>query len=266
MPSHWILLVALAAGGCAMDTEEPIGSTSEELFCRHPRTLSVHFEDCTEFAGLTPVPIGNVRDLVPSHYEIAGETDGVGIVVFRTASCDGVSIDGGRARPGIVAQVGVNVVPPTGTGDINNYTLYYATNSVHLFARLIIAGVHARFVPGLVYEYTPDGTGTGGDLFIDVPRPRNAAYELSGPESEPLPGDPGFPFVANWWRFAWQGDVVMETTIPNIRFGDASGVTVTTDAGSQIAQILGGTSANFPVLSVRGVFASADMEVRREDL
>jgi hypothetical protein len=266
MRREWMVLVAFAASGCAMESGESIGSTSEELLCAHPRTVRVRFEDCTEFAGLTPVPLENVEALVPSHYEIAGAIDGVAVAVFRSASCESVRIDGGRARAGVVAQVGVNVVAPTGEGDINNYTLYYATDSLELFVRLRLAGVNAGFVPGLVYEYTPNAAGTGGDLFVDVSRPRNATYELSGPESEPVPGDPGFPFVANWWRSSRESDVVMSTTIPNIRFGDASAVTVTTDDGSRIAEILGATSASFPVLSVRGVFASADMEVRREAL
>jgi hypothetical protein len=257
-----MVMVVLSIGGYVLYAQELVAPVPEERsdFSR----AHVRFDDCTEFAGLTAVPIDNIRHRVPSQYRLAGEPDGVGVVVFRTASCSAVSVDGGHARPAVVAQVGVNVEAPLGTGDINNYTLYFATDSPPLFARLRRAGVDVLSVPGLDYDYSIDSSGTRGTLFIDVPRPRHAMYELSGPVNEPLPGDPGFPFVANWWRTARHGDVIMETMIPNIRFGDAIGVVVTTDPGSELESILGRTSASFPILAVRGVFATATMDVHPE--
>jgi hypothetical protein len=267
-----MLMVLLGAVGVALDAQPhqapgdlgPGDGRHEDRVHHGFGRARVEFTDCTEFAGLTAVPLANVRNRVPSQYLVAGEPDGLGVVVFRTASCDGVRVDGGRAEPGIVAQVGVNVVAPTGTGDINNYTLYFATDSFRLFLRLRLAGVNAMFVPELAYDYSPNPTGTGGMLLIDVPRPRRARYELGGIAFEPLASDPGFPFVANWWRSARHGDVVMETSIPNIRFGDGAGVTVTVDPRSDLAGLLGSTTASFPILAVRGVFAEATMEVRPE--
>jgi hypothetical protein len=257
-----MVIVAAATLGFGINARDAGESADREPVGRADGP-NVRFADCTEFAGLTAVPIGNVRSRVPSHYEIAGGSDGIGVVVFRTASCLRVTVDDLHPHAAIVAQVGINVVAPLGTGDINNYTLYFATDSPLLFVRLRRAGVHALFVPALVYQYSPNPAGDGGDLFIDVPRPRRAQYELGGFAFEPLAGDPGFPFVANWWRETHGGDLVMETTIPNIRFGDGAGVLITVDPGSDLESILGATSANFPLLAVRGVFAEATMEVRR---
>jgi hypothetical protein len=259
----WMAIVVFGIGGYAVGAQERGASLSEERR-RDSNRVHVQFDDCTEFAGLQAVPVGNVRDRVPSQYRLAGETDGIGIVVFRMASCHEVSVNGSHPRPAIVAQVGVNVIAPLGTGDINNYTLYFATDSALLFVRLRLAGINVLFAPGLDFEYSPDPSGPCGSLFIDVPRPRSAMYELTGPACEPVPLDPGFPFVANWWFAARDGDVIMETTIPNIRFGDASGVMATTDPDSDLASILGGTSMTFPILAVRGVFGTATLDVRPE--
>jgi hypothetical protein len=226
--------------------------------------VQARFAGCTEFAGLTPVPVGNVRHLVPARYALAGESDGIAVVVVRVASCGGVGVKSHAAAPGIVAQVGVNVEPPTGGGDINNYTLYLATDSLPLFATLRAGGFAPIWAPELVYAYSPNPAGTGGSLFVDVPRPRGAAYELAGEVSEPLAGDPGFPFVANWWFETGTGAVLAETTIPNIRFGDGGGISIAVDPGSALAAILGGVTASFPVLSVRGVFDEATLDIRRE--
>jgi hypothetical protein len=254
-----VTVVSMLEAGAAADARDD---------ARVPRAphVQARFTGCTEFAGLTPVPIERVRTRVPTSYSVAGETDGVGIVVVRVASCRGIGVKSRPATPGVVAQIGVNVVPPTGAGDINNYTLYLATNSAPLFAALRAGGLTPLWVPEIAYAYTPNPAATGGSLFVDVPRPRRAAYELGGELSEPLAGDPGFPFVANWWLAAPTGDIVAETVIPNIRFGDASGVSITVDPGSELAAILGAVSASFPVLSVRGVFDEATLEIRNVPL
>jgi hypothetical protein len=222
--------------------------------------VQIRFADCTEFAGLAPVPIANVRSRVPTRYAVSGETDGVGVVVFRSASCRRVAFDGVVFSRTILAQVGVNVVPPTGVPDIASYTLQYASDNVWLVLRLRLAGVDAIWVPRLTYVFQADGTGAGGDLRVTQPR-LPGAYELRGPASDPLPADPGFPFRADWWTTSTRGDVLMRTDIANIRLGNADGVEVTAEVRSAVATLLGATSAAFPVLAVRGVFADAVMMV-----
>jgi hypothetical protein len=222
--------------------------------------VQIRFADCTEFAGLAPVPIANVRSRVPATYAVAGETDGVGVVVFRSASCRRMVFDGIVFPRTILAQLGVNVVSPAGVPDIANYTLQYASDNVWLVFRLRLAGVDAIWVPRLTYVFQADGTGAGGELRVTQPRPPGA-YELRGPASDPLPADPGFPFRADWWMTSARGDVLMTTDIANIRFGDAAGVEVSAAASSAVAALLGATSAPFPVLAVRGVFADAVMTV-----
>ena len=88
---------------------------------------------------------------VPASYALAGDTTNAQIVV-RVASCDDVVVNGHDEGEGIVSQVGVGVISPDGTGDINNYTLWYDTTSLRLAARLALTGVNARFAPNLDFD------------------------------------------------------------------------------------------------------------------
>jgi hypothetical protein len=235
--------------GCAADVSPE--STDEAL--RRTET-HVEFRACDEFAGLVPVPLANVARRVPSDYRIAGADTGQATLVVRVAHCAGVRIDGSRERPGTVSQVGVNVESPNGTGDINNYTLYYSTDSAGLFTRLLAAGFDATFSPGLEFEIDD------GQLFVDSPSPRRAHFQLSGPVGDAPP--PPFPFVANWWQKTRCADAVTETDIPEIGFGDATGVALTTGANSDVARLLGRSTTTFPYLSVHGQFQRATMVIR----
>ena len=47
-------------------------------------------------------------------------------LVVRTARCSGIAVDGQEAKPGEVVQIGAVTVPPDGTGDINNYTIWHS--------------------------------------------------------------------------------------------------------------------------------------------
>ena len=64
--------------------------------------------------------------------------------MVRVADCRALSIDGGAPEAGIVAQLGVSIVSPDGTGDINNYTAWYYTTSKRLAVALRHLGVRAQ--------------------------------------------------------------------------------------------------------------------------
>src|SRR5262249_42000028 len=102
--------------------------------------------------------------------------------------------------PGTVAQVGITILAPEGDGDINNYTLYYDTDSAQLAKQLRKAGVNAQYVPGLTYEVS----GARDFLEIGVPPPSKARYEVAGPIIPPT----ALPvlFTANWWRVREEDD------------------------------------------------------------
>lgn len=78
----------------------------------------------------------------------------VGGIVVRAGSCVGVSVNGGPSIPSTFSQVGVEIVPPDNTGDINNYLLFYISNNWQLVTALNVAGAPARAVTqrGIVKE------------------------------------------------------------------------------------------------------------------
>ncbi len=254
------LVFAFSAAACAVDTGAPPeadGPTSAATQALGPpkRSFDVDFSGCTEMASLTPVPVANVRARVPAGYALANEANGVTFVVVRIASCAGVAIDQRPVGGGTVAQVGVNLVSPDGTGDINNYTLWYYTTSQPLFVRLRALGVdEAQWVPGIDYRYASTGPGTGR---LDVTVPGRPAFTIGGPVTEPVGP---VPFVANWWGDSPRGRIRMNTTIPAIDFGGAT-MTLRTGARSELAEVLGATTATFPIFDSYNRFAAAHMVV-----
>jgi hypothetical protein len=122
-------------------------------------SFTVHFTGCTEFAGLGPVALAEAQLLVPAGYVIAGAAMGQAAIVVRATSCQGVAIGQSAAQPTELSQIGINLVAPDGTGDINNYTVIYVTNNRVLVENFQAAGLPAVFDPALAYEYTPDPMG-----------------------------------------------------------------------------------------------------------
>src|SRR5260370_25135127 len=86
------------------------------------RGFTVDFSQCTEFAGVGPVDFARASALVPSSFTTlpAGSTTAV---VVRATSFTGAMVDGQRAGPTIISQVGIEFVPPVRSRDMNNYTL-----------------------------------------------------------------------------------------------------------------------------------------------
>jgi hypothetical protein len=93
------------------------------------RSFTVHFSGCTEFAGWGPVSLAEAQPLVPSGYVIAGAANGHAAIVVRATSCQGVAVGQSPTQPTELSQIGINLVAPDGTGDINNYTVIYVTNN-----------------------------------------------------------------------------------------------------------------------------------------
>lgn len=223
-------------------------------------TSTVDFQQCSEFVGLAPILINKVRNLVPNSYTIFETETGKANLVVRATQCEGFGVDNSDAQPGVLAQVGVNIVSPDGTGDINNYLLSYATNNLNLASTLQRTGVNAGFVPGLTYNFTPDDTGRGGNLYVNVPLPATLSFTLDGYEFDPLTTDPSLFYVANWWQSTQNTKIKMNTTFPNIRFAN-SAVKLQTDPNSELGSLIGGSSTGFTSLSLRGRFDRANMNI-----
>jgi hypothetical protein len=177
----------------------------------------------------------------------------------RTTSCAGVRVNGGKATPTNISQIGVELVPPDGTGDINNYTLIYVSNNPDLVQAFHMAGVPAVLDPSLTYQFTYDSSGTAGELYVEAEAGDLPPYFLTGTESDPT--GPGSDFKANWWYTA-QGTVVKQASdFPNIAFGGAN-ISLHTDKNSALGQLIGGnTDADYHFFPVRGVYPSAHMQV-----
>jgi hypothetical protein len=225
-------------------------------------SFSVAFSNCEEFVGEGPVALASAQKLVPQGYPIAAASPGQAPIVVRMTRCEAAKVDGTRAVPTTISQVGVNIVSPDGTGTINSYTLIYVTNNPFLAEALARIGVPASYDPAIAYEYTRNDAGNGGVLYGAVADANVPAYFLYGPETEPAPNTQ-FRFIANSWHGT--GDLArvrQQTTFPAISFGDASNVTLYTSTHSVLGQLIGGNAyGNFSILALRGVYASAEMTV-----
>jgi hypothetical protein len=159
-----------------------------------------------------------------------------------------------------MVAIGINIVAPDGTGDINNYTLVYLSNNPLLVENFLAAGLPAQYDPQLTYEYAAVLSGDG-NLFVSADSRDVAPYFIYGPETAPPPNS-ATVFLANWW-YAPHGDWKMrqQSLFPAISFG-ASSVTFYTASTSMLGKLIGGnTFSNFSVLALHGVYPSAHMEV-----
>jgi hypothetical protein len=225
------------------------------------RSFTVHFAGCTEFAGWGPVSLTKAQPFVPPGYVIAGAGPRQAGIVVRATSCEGVSIGQSPAQPTVVSQIGINLVPPDGTGDINKYTVIYVTNNQALADYFQIAGLPAVFDPQLTYQYTPgEASGASGQLYVTAAGEELPAYFLFGTEIDPPPNSQQ-SFLANWWFSGDAGKMKQSTSFPVISFGTAT-VTLYTSKNSPLGDLIGGnTDSNFSILSVRGVYPAATMKV-----
>lgn len=248
-------LVVFGSLGCdAGRTSDPslddeVGSAESAISPSHD--FEVDFVDCTEFAGVGTGPYAAARAQVPANLTLTGDGSTFSILVVRVANCQDVLIDGESVGGGTVAQVGVNIVPPEGDGDINNYTIHYDTDSKELAKKLSKAGVNARYVPSIEYELD------GNTLEIEVPNPSKARYEVT---STVVPGNFPVPFIANWWRDNNGHLTKMNTVLPGISFGGATSG-LETQKNSQLPGLIGGTTMSFPFLDSYNQFPDAHMVV-----
>jgi hypothetical protein len=226
------------------------------------RGFSVDFSQCTEAVGVGPVSLTAASALVPAQFTtlpIVATPASTAAIVVRATSCAGVRVDGGTSLPTHISQIGVEIVAPDNTGDINNYTLIYVSNNPELVTAFNHAGVPALLDPTLTYQFTYDSTGTAGEIYVKAEGSGLPAYFISGTETDPTA--PGFDFKANWWYAAPKGTVKQASDFPNIAFGTAA-ITLHTDRTSLLGQLIGGnTDSDFHYLPLRGKYPSAHMDV-----
>ena len=216
------------------------------------------FSDCTEYAGVGPVDFGKASALVPPVFTtlLVGSTGGI---VVRATNCKDLSVNGGRKAPTSISQIGIEIVPPDGTGDINNFTLLYVSDNAEMVRAFRGSGVPALYDPTLTYQFTYDSTGKAGELYVEVESYGLPAYFLTGTEIDPTA--PGSVFNANWWYANSKEVVKQASNFPAIAFGVPS-VSFHTDRNSDLGKLIGGnTDSDFHLFPVRGIYATAHMEV-----
>lgn len=223
------------------------------------RGFTAQLQNCTEFVGTGPVPLAQAASLVPAGLTIAGADSGFATIVVRASKCATWRIERFEPESTTIAHVGIIITPPDATGDINNYTILYATNNERLAQRLEKAGVTVLRDADLVYEVTPDPPSPSGELYVEV-TPRDApGWILNGPEENNALFT--IPFQANWWSRGRRGLVKMATVIPSITFQPAQ-MKVIARKDSTLGRLLGGNSfSNFNGYNVRGEFSTATMDV-----
>jgi hypothetical protein len=253
---HWFGLLVLTAVGCGdagRDAEQ--GSVAEETQAVSDKDFDVAFDECTVFAGLARVDMARARALVPPEYTLFDD-GGFARMVVRVASCAEVTVDGKDGGETIVSHIGIGLVGPDTTVNLNNYTLWYATDNSLLHARLTAAGVNADNSNQLSLAFA-DGT-----LSVSSSSSHTPSFTVQG--SAILPVNPAVPTSASWWDNGSRGAIRSRTVLPEIQFGTASTV-LTTPAGSALADLIGGTTLTFPVLDSYNVFPTGAMEVRDTD-
>lgn len=245
----------LAACGPVEAPPEELESTSGAL---SSKDFDVDFTGCREFVGIGAVPLANARPLVPAAYVLAGDATSATIVV-RVSDCSGVAVDGKKPAAGRAAQIGLSVTKTDSDADIDNYTLWYATNLGVLHGKLTSAGVDADLDNGIRFQFSPNSC-TSGNLSVGASPPHGPAFSACGTASTPT--ESPIQFIATWWQDTGHGTVAMRTIFPAIRFGTTN-ATLTTPAGSALAALIGGTTLSFVYLDSFNTFPSGHMTVRQ---
>lgn len=214
--------------------------------------VQVNLANCVETIGVGLAPTSNVLQMIPETYIPVGISDPVTPIVVRSARCD-VTVFGQLQKKKCIVQIGAVIVPPDGTGDINNYTLFYVTDDLRLCLLLKLAGVDVQFAPVISYNIATDNT-----LNVRVPFPSSARLTLTGniTPSQQTAGS----FTANWWQDGPWGQVKMRTKVPHIKIGTADHQ-LSTPPGSSLSDLAGGGAISFPVLQQFNTFSNASLNV-----
>lgn len=221
--------------------------------------FDVQFSGCTEYVGIGLVPMESARPWVPDGYALITSGENA-IMVVRVADCASVQVGERPARASRVAQVGLSVHGLDATADINNYTLWYATDDGQLRAHFAGAGVDCDNDQQLSFQFTPGGSASGV-LDISVSPPQGPSMLLQGSATEG--GSASTRFVATWWADGSRGVVRMRTEFPQIRFSGAA-VTLNVPASSDLSALIGGATLQFALLDSYNAFDTALMEVRQQ--
>jgi hypothetical protein len=216
----------------------------------------VQFDNCAEYVGIGLVPAERVRPLVPNQYALALSGSNAQLVV-RVVNCVNVSVDGKKSGPARTAQIGVTLASTADPNfQIDNYLLWFVTNSGKLHGKLEAAGIKNGNDQQLQFVFDPISED-GGTLTIDVDAPRFPSFPLFGNAS--YPSSPPQEYLANWYADSKQGTLLMQTSFHQLRFGKAE-LVLTPTPDSELADLIGSTSLEFTGLNSYNEWSTATMQ------
>jgi hypothetical protein len=263
--SLFSVLVSALLAGCAAspeDASETTAATDDALGA----LPTVGFVDCVESIGVGLGPTAVVRPRVPASYILAGDpTQPVTPLAFRTAHCKSITVNGRNSGSHHLVQIGATIVSPDGTGDINNYQLYYYTDSRPLADALRCAGLSVQYDSELDYDYHACDPGVNCPLEVDTGYGR-PAFDLKG--TVVTSGQTmQVPLVSNWWSGSGTGRIRMQSSGPDglvtVSFGGAD-LTATTNSSSDLARLFGSATIGFPILQQFNTVAAGTMKVSKQ--
>jgi hypothetical protein len=245
-----LIAICSAVVGCAAAPD--VASESSEKVTSEFKALDViTFQECKETTGVGLAPMAAVRAHVPSNYTILGEPfSPVTSIAFRTADCEHIIVGGFDTGHHSIAQTGVSIVSPDGTGDRNQYQLWYYTDSPNLAVAMNHAGIPVEFTGKLTYDHTSAGPGVPAPINVFPGPNARPGWSLSGTVT-PGAVEVSQAITINWWRETPFGSTKMASSGPGgiaqVTFGGGS-YSVTTDANSALAAAYGSSTINFPLL------------------
>jgi len=245
-----LFTISCAVVGCAV-SPDAASESSEKVASPLVEPIGVVFQDCIETVGITLAPMSAVRAHVPSNYTIQGEPFApVAPFVVRTAHCQHVIVNGFDSGEHSLAQIGVAIVSPDGTGARNTYQLWYYTDSPNLAVAMNRNGIGVEFSGKIAYDHTSCGAGVPCPIHVEPGPNARPSWSLDGTVTEGSVAI-SLPATSNWWRETPSGSTKMTSSGPNGvvtgTFGSGDFV-VTTPENSGLAAAVGSSTITFPIL------------------
>lgn len=254
-----LALTSLPAIGCGPVGDDAEATSQSQLGEAHQVTAT--FTNCIEFGGVGLVPTANIQDRIPSQYMLIPGPPGLSIFVAHMAKCQEIKVGNGAGRPGLMGHLGALIIPPTGTGNFNNYLFSHVTDDPGLFAALKGAGLRATAInPHQRFDVL--GTGSDTTLSAAAQKPHELAFGLSGPYSLPDASQPPGTNLINYWTDGGRaGNAVLEYNISGLRVQPAPSV-VLNAVGDDLQAMVGTAPLGFPFFAAGESFESTTLTFR----
>lgn len=212
-PGSTLAAVPTAAG--------PTGSSTTE-------SLPGSLDACQEVNLLFTVDMARVRPLVPPGYRVSAEAKGTATLFIRGFDCRAF-VWNGPSRAGSYPIVGTTVMvlvdPPDGTGVVNAYVLFIATNSQEyneLAWHAADPEVKVAHVNNFKIGFPPLSPLISGFTSY-APAPTPWPFEASGTVTEHQgPRDTGgTPFLLNFWHDSAHATMKFAVTVEGLEMAPA---------------------------------------------